>query len=157
MTMPLKVLWVEDGARHDYRHYLVPVYLESKIHLQTVEDATQAVSMLRSTKYDALILDVRIFPGQDPFWVEKFRHASNDKAEAQLGIELMHFMLDGAKSGIPTGWINLSSVAFFTVEDWSYVQQKLRIQIDEKQYERKRIDSPDDILLQLIKRVIGNK
>src|SRR5262245_47355228 len=105
--MKTKVLWVEDSARLELRNLTGPIYISGEYDMNLAEDATSAVRFLRTKEYDAVILDMRLPPGIDDYWIKIYQDKGEDKADARLGLEVATWLFNG-KSDIaypPPGWI----------------------------------------------------
>src|SRR5690349_15898667 len=115
--MKTKVLWVEDSARLELRNLTGPIYISGDYDMNLAEDATTAVRYLRTKEYDAVILDMRLPPGIDDYWVNIYRERGEDKADARLGLELANWLFNGRGDlGIPRPeWIRPQHVGVFTV------------------------------------------
>lgn len=156
--MKIKVLWIEDSARLELRNLTGPLYISGDYDLNLAEDATTAVRYLSGKKYDVVILDMRLPPGIDEYWVDVYHKRGEDKAQARLGMELAEWLLNGRVDfpSSPPRWIKPYHIAVFTVENDPALHErlkKLKISI----YEHKTAGLPDTILLDLIQKVIFQK
>ena len=91
--MKTKVLWVEDSARLELRNLTGPIYISGEYDINLAEDATSAVRYLLTKEYDVVILDMRLPPGIDDYWVNVYRERGEDNADARLGLELANWLL----------------------------------------------------------------
>src|SRR5574341_1077052 len=89
-----RVLWVEDSARFELASFMGPIYASRKYELTLAEDATSAVRYLQTIKFDAIIMDIRLPPGKDHYWRELYGRAGSDKMTAQLGLEVLFWLLN---------------------------------------------------------------
>ena len=154
--MKTRVLWVEDSARLELRNFTGPLYISGEYDLNLAEDATTAVRYLSAKRYDAVILDMRLPPGIDNYWVNVYHQRGEDKAQARLGMELADWLFNGRDDfpSSPPEWIQPHHIAVFTVENDPALRnhlQKLQISI----YEHKTAGLPDTILVDLIQRVLA--
>jgi len=152
--MKTKVLWVEDSARLELRNLTGPIYISGEYDMNLAEDATTAVRYLRMKEYDAVILDMRLPPGIDDYWVNIYRDRGEDKADARLGLELANWLFDGRGGlGIPRpDWIMPQHVGVFTVENDSELHDKLEA-LKIKVFEQKVAGLKDTILLEIIEKI----
>ena len=156
--MKTKVLWIEDSARLELRSMTGPIYMSEDYDLNLAEDATKAVRYLSVKEYDVVILDMRLPPGADSYWVDFYHTKGSDKALAHLGMELAEWLVNG-RVDFPTKkpeWISPLHVAVFTVENDQTVHdrlEKLKISV----YEHKTAGLKDTILIEIIKRVLEQK
>lgn len=154
--MKTKVLWVEDSARLELRNLTGPIYISGEYDLNLAEDATTAVRYLQAKEYHAIILDMRLPPGIDDYWISLYHRKGEDKAQARLGMDLAEWLLNG-RSDIPfnpPSWVKAHHIAVFTVENdiaLHEMLEKLNIAI----YEHKTAGLPDTILVNLIKKIVG--
>lgn len=153
--MKTRVLWVEDSARLELRNLLGPVNISGEYDLVLAEDATSAMRHLQTMEYDAVILDIRIPPGVDQYWIRLYHEREDDKAVARLGLELAKWMFDGHSFPYsPPTWIKPHQVGVFTVENDPELRALLKsLHIDV--FAHKIASIPDDILIDLIERIKG--
>lgn len=155
--MKTRVLWVEDSARLELRNLLGPVNISGEYDLVLAEDATSAMRHLQTTVYDAVILDIRIPPGMDEHWCRLYRERDEDKATARLGLELAKWMFDGHSFPYsPPAWIKPHQVGVFTVENDPELRSLLK-NLHIEVFEHKIASIPDDILIDLIERIKGQR
>lgn len=88
-----KVLWVEDDAFKELGMFATPVHLTGEFELDYAVSATEAVERLQACEYDAVVVDVRIPPGDDPRWVEIYYEAGSSNKAARLGARLLQNIL----------------------------------------------------------------
>ena len=152
--MKTKVLWVEDSARLELRNLTGPIYISGEYDMNLAEDATTAVRYLRTKEYDAVILDMRLPPGIDDYWVSIYRARGEDKADARLGLELAYWLLNGKGDlAIPRpGWIQPYHVGVFTVENDAELHDKLE-SLKIKVFENKVAGLKDTILVEIIEKI----
>ena len=152
--MKTKVLWVEDSARLELRNLTGPIYISGDYDMNLAEDATSAVRYLRTKEYDAVILDMRLPPGIDDYWIKVYRDRGEDKAYARLGLELANWLFIG-KSDVfipPPEWIKPHHVGVFTVENDPALHATLN-DLKIKVFEHKVAGLSDTILVDLIHRI----
>ena len=151
-----RALWIEDGARSELSHLSGPVLYDGRIELVLAEDLTTAVDYILEEEFDSLIVDVRLPPGDDPYWKELHRRAGQDKVHAELGLQLLRWLLHGNGSETlpdPPSWVSPKRIAVFSVES----KHELLSSIEELGIEvvqQKRADLPDTILRDLIDRLL---
>jgi len=156
--MKTKVLWVEDSARLELRNLTGPIYISGEYDMNLAEDATTAVRYLLTKEYDAVILDMRLPPGIDDYWIKIYRDKGEDKADAQLGLELADWLLNG-RTDFPNkrpDWINPLLVGVFTVENDPALHAKLE-HLKIKVFVHKTAGLPDTILVEIIGRITTQK
>jgi hypothetical protein len=158
-----RALWIEDGARSELSHLSGPVLYDGRIELVLAEDLTTAVEYLLEEEFDAVVVDVRLPPGDDPHWKELHRRAGRDKVHAELGLQLLRWLLakgpgEAEEGNLPSPppWMSASRVAVFSVD----CRQEILHLLDELGIEvvqQKRADLPDTILRELIDRLLESR
>src|ERR1044072_1158818 len=108
MNHKYNVLWVEDGARFELAYLAAPVYMDGRYKLTVAQDVSEASHLVERIKFQALIVDIRLPPGEDNRWGELYGKVGGKKAAASLGIKLLRSMLhtEGAEVelDIPRSW-----------------------------------------------------
>lgn len=154
-----RALWIEDGARSELSHLSGPVLYDGRIELVLAEDLTTAVEYLLEEEFDAVIVDVRLPPGDDPYWKGLHRRAGRDKAHAELGLQLLRWLLgpeDTPELEAPPAWLDPKRIAVFSVDTKSEIRgilDALGIEV----IQQKRADLPDTILRELIDRLLESR
>ncbi|MGH9838237.1 MAG: hypothetical protein ACREEM_05585 [Blastocatellia bacterium] len=157
MKKKRKVLWIEDGARADFHHMLGPVYVGGEYDLVVALDATLAITHLKRTQFDIVIVDIRIPPGEDAEWRELQQKGDHNNANARLGLDLLYSLLAPEAARIKLAWrpdwLTPEKFAVFTVESRIEVQSHLdRIQV--RVFRRKETEMGNRVLLDVIEEVI---
>ncbi len=160
-----KILWVEDSARFELAPLVGPVLASRRYDLTLAENTSAASERLLRTRFDAIIVDIRLPPGVHPYWVDIFRGAASDRVNAKLGLALLSWLF-GAKEGgaphtrrpvppLPDGWKILpQQVAVFSVENHLEVSSTLELYGVTVMHE-KRPGLPDTILLKILSEVLA--
>lgn len=63
-----KVLWIEDSALGDLAYLTAPLYMDGGYELVVAETVSEALSFLELGEFDAVIVDIRLFPGHRSEW-----------------------------------------------------------------------------------------
>lgn len=153
--MKPKVLWIEDSARFELNNLTGPIYFYGKYDFQQAENVTSAIEFLKVKEYDALIVDIRLPPGNDAYWREMYRKAELDGGGEKLGIKFLYWLLDrdGSYPHQPPSWASPNRIAVFTVESRSEVRNSLdELGIDI--FKQKTTGLADTTLLDLIKELL---
>lgn len=151
-----RALWIEDGARSELSHLSGPVLYDGRIELVLAEDLTTAVDYILEEEFDSLIVDVRLPPGDDPYWKKLHREAGRDKVHAELGLQLLRWLLNGNGAGElppPPAWVNPKRIAVFSVESKHEILSSLT-ELGIELIQQKRADLPDTILRDLINQLL---
>jgi CheY-like chemotaxis protein len=155
--MKPRVLWIEDSARLELTNLTGPIYFAGKYDFNMAEDVTTAVSLLQSEEFDVVIVDIRLPPGIDPQWSKLYRRMGADKIQAQLGLQLLRWMLSGDPSiyaSQPPQWIKPDQIGVFTVESPLEIRNDLE-HLNVTTFQQKVAGLPDTILLDLIDRLLA--
>jgi hypothetical protein len=145
---------VEDSARLELRNLTGPIYISGEYDMNLAEDATTAVRYLLTKEYDAVVLDMRLPPGIDDYWIRIYQDRGEDKADAKLGMELANWLLN-ERTNYPVKppiWIRSYHVGVFTVENDQSLHAKLeysKISV----FEHKVAGLSDTILIDIINRI----
>lgn len=122
-----RVLWIEDGALLDFTELAASVLVAGEYELVISTNASNAVNRLigEQEPFDAVIVDIRIPPGDRREWIQLDRRLGRD-GQPRLGIELIKAVLGADDAQVrlarrPT-WISPERLAVLTVE----TEQELR-------------------------------
>jgi hypothetical protein len=162
-----KVLWVEDSARFDLASLLGPIYASRRFDLTLAENATAASAQLLRRRFDAIVVDIRLPPGEHPYWNNIFKSAGADRANAKLGLALLGWLFGAAVPGAPKPLGNGQSVP--RLPEWKVRPQQIGVFSVESRLEightleqvgvtimhEKRPGLPDTILRQIIVEVLA--
>jgi CheY-like chemotaxis protein len=152
-----KVLWIEDGARADFQQMLGPVYARREFELIVALNASDAITHLKRTPFDVVIVDIRIPPGEAEEWRELHHRGDDNNANARLGLDLLYSLLapESARinlAGRPA-WITSEKFAVFTVESRTEVQDDLK-RMGIGVFRRKETEMGNRVLLDVIEEVL---
>lgn len=157
--MKKKVLWIEDGALADLAELVGPVYKDGQFDLTLALDATEGLRCLLSSKYDVVIVDIRIPPGDAEDWIRLYQKRELGP-EARLGLELLKSVLGESTANIHLTqrpkWLNPHQIAVFTVESWHEVATDLR-QLGIQVFQTKNAESSHRILVGIIQEVLHHQ
>ena len=149
--MKPRVLWIEDSARLELRNLAAPVYSSGRFDFNLAEDVTTAVNMLKVTTFDAVVVDVRLPPGADPHWKRLYQHAGADKVNAQLGIKLLHWLINKDRHvhpDDPPNGFSKARLGIFTVESQEDLREELDV-LGITVFFQKTTSLPDAILVKI--------
>jgi hypothetical protein len=152
-----KVLWVEDGARADFQQMLGPVYARREFELVVALNASHAITHLKKSQFDVIIVDIRIPPGEAEEWRELHHQGDHNNANARLGLDLLYCLLVPEAARINLAWrpewISPEKFAVFTVESRAEVQDDLD-QMKIEVFRRKETEMGNRVLLDVIEDVL---
>lgn len=157
-----KVLWIEDGALGDFADLVGPVNVDGSYDLSIALNATQGIEFIMQSEFDAVIVDIRLPPGDDKQWQKIYYSPETNKDAARLGLLVLRSLLPsktGKKSevkikSIPK-WIRAVRFGVLTVENKGEVMKDLEdLDINIKAYRQKNINPSDTVLIELIEDII---
>jgi len=156
MNKVIRVLWVEDGARFELAYLTAPVYLESGYDISVAENPSEALEMLVRNRYDVLIVDIRLPPGNTQDWINLYKEITNQGKPANLGLKLLKSILKPREAEIPFNfkldWLTPDKIGVFTIEGSQEVLESLK-ELGIHVIQQKTVTMPDTALLSLIKRL----
>ena len=164
MLQKRKILWVEDSARFELPSLIGPIYASRRYDLTLAENATAAAEHLRHSRFEAIIVDVRLPPGAHAYWRGIYENAGADRTNAKLGLALLAWLFGPPVTDRPGGnganaprlpeWkVRPQQVAVFSVETHSEIGPMLAGFGVEVMHE-KRPGLPDTILLDIVSEVL---
>lgn len=119
--MKTKFLWIEDNARTDLKHLLAPVYMSGRYDPVVAPTVTEGIYRMRQTEFQAVIVDIRLLPGNDIEWEQLYTKLGGDKGTARLGLYLLYSLFDPRADDVPIedkpSWIKPNRFGVLTVED----------------------------------------
>lgn len=90
-----KILWIEDETDNGMIDFRVWLEDNDEFELTIARNATQGLQYLRKEVFNAIVVDIRIFPGSDPFFNKVYyQRNKNGKAYEKLGIALIAKIFD---------------------------------------------------------------
>ena len=156
--MKPRVLWIEDSARFELNNLTGPIYFYGNYDFQQVEDVTTAVNFLKAKSFDVLIVDIRLPPGTDPYWMELYQNLTADGVGEKLGIKFLDWLLsrDGGYPQNPPEWVTPDLIGVFTVENYREINSTLET-LGIKVFKHKSAGLSDTTLLDLIEEILAKK
>jgi hypothetical protein len=155
--MRKKVLWIEDGAFGEVSILAAPVHLSGEYQLEYAFSATEAMQQLRRQEFDAVIVDIRIPPGDDAMWQKAYRTAGANNRAARLGLQLLETVLGGAAAfteNLPAATRDRHRYGVLSVESWKSLEQELN-RLGVTRHRDKGSGDDPRVLLDLIDDIVG--
>ena len=156
--MKPKVLWIEDGALIEASQFVGPVYTSGKYDLTIALDISEGVRQLMNSEFDAIIVDIRIPPGDDKKWIKFYSQSAFNKIQARLGRLLLYSLLIPSEAKVPIEnipqWIEPNKFGVLTVESRDELEADLE-KLGIKVYRQKTAVMPVTVLLELIEEIIN--
>jgi len=152
--MKPRVLWIEDSARFELSNLTGPVYFSGEFDFQQVENITTAISFIKAKIYDVLIVDVRLPPGTNPYWLDLYHRTGEGEGGEKLGLSFLYWLLsrNGNYPEPPPEWAKPNLVGVFTVESYQEIKEKL-IDLNIDVFKQKTAGLPDTTLVDLIREI----
>jgi hypothetical protein len=157
MKQKSRVLWVEDEARGGLVQLSTPVFMAG-YDLVVADDASACEDLILETEFAAVVIDIRIPPGNDPRWIAVFNENRLDRYAARLGCDLAATILASPEAKVPLkgpkpAWLSPERVGVLTVERTRDVQdlQSLGITV----IREKQVDTPSTVLLDIVTELIA--
>lgn len=154
-----QVLWIEDNAYTENTQLAAPVYLSGDYDLTIALNATEGTEKLRTGNFEAIIVDIRIPPGEDKrFWTPYYQHYRDNKA-ARLGLKLLEVVLgngDEAWEKFPPEACDKSRYGVLSVEsgaEFCAALEKLGVAI----YRDRASGRDPELLLKMIEEIIARR
>lgn len=155
--MKPKVLWIEDGALGDLPDLAGVVVVEGSYDLVIALDATEGIEWIMQHEFKAVIVDIRLPPGEDIRWRNIYNRPDKNKNAARLGLLVLRGLLKPNQSEVKIqnlpGWVRPEIFGILTVENQREVQKDLD-ELGIKIYRQKTRKPSTHTLLDLIREVI---
>jgi len=158
--MKTSFLWIEDGAIADLKYLLAPILVSGDYDPIIALDVSEGIRRLREREFEAVIVDIRIPPGDDSNWISLYNQRGKNKARARLGLQLLTCLLstepcDIVITDIPT-WVCANRFGVLTVEGKDEVSASLE-SLGINVYDQKTASTPKTVLEDLVRRIRSNQ
>jgi hypothetical protein len=160
--MKTKFLWIEDNARTDLKHLLAPVIMSGKYDPVVAPTVAEGVYQMKHTEFAAVIVDIRLLPGNDRAWETLYNKLGREKGTARLGLCLLYSLfgprLDDVKIEDGEGklkWIDPKRFGVLTVEDLDGELGEALRSFHIAVYEQKTSYTSNTTLLKIVERITG--
>lgn len=124
--MRKKILWIEDGAFAEMSLMAAAVYVDGRYDFTIATNATEGIRQIMDNQFAAVIVDIRLPPGNDRNWIEIFN--SRRGIASRLGLVILQSLLKSEKSSIKLQtpeWIRPEIFGVFTVESFRELEAEL--------------------------------
>lgn len=159
--MKIKFLWIEDNARTDLVHLLTPIYMDGRYDPVIAPTVSEGIYQMRKAEFAAVVVDIRLLPGNDPEWKALYINKGGDKGQAQLGLFLLYSLFSPRIDDVKVKddrikWVKAARFGVLTVEDLhspnlSEALRSFGITV----CERKTTRTPNATLLKMVERLTG--
>lgn len=160
--MKTKFLWIEDNARTDLVHLLPPIYMDGRYDPVIAPTVAEGVYQMKKAEFAAVVVDIRLLPGNDPDWKALYVKEGAEKGTARLGLFLLFSLFSPRIDDVKImddnlkKWVKASRFGVLTVEDLhsgdlAEALRTFRITVCEQKTTR----SPNTTLLKMVERLTG--
>ncbi|MDQ1612952.1 MAG: hypothetical protein QOG00_2883 [Pyrinomonadaceae bacterium] len=101
--MKTKFLWIEDNANTSLSYLMMPIYNSGKYDPVIALSVADGLHRLWQTEFAAVVLDIRLPPGNDPQWAKLYNLSGHNRGAAQLGLALLVALLRPQEGTIDLG------------------------------------------------------
>lgn len=154
--MRRKVLWIDDGALGELSELLGPIVVDGSYDLAIATNASDGIARIMQTEFAAVIVDIRLPPGNDKNWTSVYYDTGENKSAGRLGLLILRSLLKPENSKIKLNipsWVRPDVFGVFTVENRREVETELD-ELSVKVFRQKNINPSNTTLLDLVKEVI---
>jgi hypothetical protein len=159
MKKKTRVLWIEDNAHSDYQHTVGPVLVDGRYDLVIAESASEGIQWIEDREFEAIIVDLRLPPGEDGRWIRVYNDGGENGRNARLGLEVLHALLNPGDAKIRLKrippWVGAGRFAVFTVEPWNEVKNTVEM-LNVSVYVEKTAETPTRVILDILRRLEEN-
>ncbi|HET7461876.1 MAG TPA: hypothetical protein VFJ82_11540 [Longimicrobium sp.] len=160
MNKLYRALWVEDGALEDLPELVGPVYMSGRYDLSIAVNVTDAMRLIATREFDAIVVDIRLPPGEDPAWIRLFSGKGNSSAGARLGIAFLQTCLGRVTKEVYVpkhqSWLDASRVGVMSVESESELAEVLT-ELQIRHFVQKGAAPSRSVLLDLLDAITMSK
>jgi len=168
--MKTKFLWIEDNARTDLKHLLAPVYMSGEYDPVIAPTVAEGVYQLEHAEFKAVIVDIRLLPGNDVAWETLYTKLGRERGTARLGLCLLYSIFDPRPDDVKLNtirqrmkdghsWIKPKRFGVLTVEDLDLqgdlgeALKSFGISVSEQKTTR----TSNTTLLEMVRRIIAQQ
>jgi hypothetical protein len=157
--MKIKFLWIEDNARTDLKYLLGPVYMSGKYDPVVAPTVAEGVYRMNHTEFAAVIVDIRLLPGNDSDWESLYLKMGNEKGTSRLGLCLLYSLfgprVDDVKIERKPEWIKSELFGVLTVEDLGGDLGEALKSFGITVREQKTVHTVNTTLLKMVEQITG--
>lgn len=158
--MKIKFLWIEDNARTDLKHLLGPIYMSGKYDPVVAPTVAEGIYQIKKSEFAAVIVDLRLLPGNDSAWEALYLGLGSEKGTARLGLHLLYSLFkprrleDLTIEKLPA-WLDPHRFGVLTVEDFDGELKEALASLNISVYEQKTTHTANTVLLKMLERIIS--
>ncbi len=165
--MKTRFLWIEDNARTDLRYLLAPVYMSGEYDPVIAPTVAEGVYQLEHSEFAAVIVDVRLLPGNSSDWESLYGKYGREKGTARLGLCLLYSIFDPRRDDVKltdirekmrddSFWIKPNKFGVLTVEDLKPVREAVN-SFGITVCKQKTTRTPHTTLLDMVKQIVRRR
>jgi hypothetical protein len=162
--MKTKFLWIEDNATNDLVELLSPIYMDGRFAPVIATTVAEGIYRMKESEYAAVVVDIRLPPGNDREWETLYKRLGGEKGTARLGLHLLYSLFDhreGEDVEIKDkpAWIKEVPRRFgvLTVEDLHGELDETLTSFRITVREQKTTLTPDTMLLTMVERILDGR
>lgn len=153
-----RVLWIEDGANAEMALAAGPVYSDGHYDLIIAPDVSEGIRYLQDNEFDAVVVDIRLVPGNRKNWIDLNKEFGSDKVQARLGIHLLYSFLrpETAKvklKNVPR-WVRPERFGVLSVEPQAQIDADLKA-LGVTAYAEKNTAKDKNVLKDIIVKILA--
>lgn len=119
--MKKRILWIEDAGNADLGELSGYMTSLGEYDLTTTIDVTDGIRCLMAKTYDAIVVDIRMLPGELEEWQMLYYELGGVPSEAKLGKHLLYSLCEHPKARIQLGerkpkWLLTKMIGVYTIE-----------------------------------------
>jgi hypothetical protein len=157
--MRKSVLWVEDGAIAEAKEFTIPVYNSGAYDLTIALTITDAIREMQARSFNAVVVDIRMEPGDLEPWKTLHSKAGNNKGNARLGLKFLHSLFRKGHDDIPLPplkqEIALNRFGVLSIENSIDIEKEFP-EFKQMIYKRKSVQCSKTVLLELVEAILKN-
>lgn len=157
--MKTKFLWIEDNARTDLKYLLGPIYMSGKYDPVVAPTVAEGVFRMKQMEFAAVIVDIRLLPGNDSDWESHYLKLGNEKGTSRLGLCLLYSLfgprIDDLKIESKPEWIRPERFGVLTVEDMGGDLGEALRSFGITVHEQKTTHTVNTTLLKMVEQITG--
>ena len=160
--MKTKFLWIEDNATNDLVELLSPIYMDGRFTPVIATTVAEGIYRMNESEYAAVIVDIRLPPGNDREWEALYMRLGGERGTARLGLHLLFSLFDyregeDVKIKDKPAWIDPKRFGVLTVEDFHGDLDEALKSFHINVREQKTTHTADTMLLSMVERILDGQ
>lgn len=160
--MKIKFLWIEDNATNDLVELLSPIYMDGRFTPVIATTVAEGIYRMKESPYAAVIVDIRLPPGNDHEWEGLYKKLGGERGTARLGLHLLYSLFsyregEDVEVKDKPAWIDPKCFGVLTVEDFHGDLDEALTSFRITVREQKTTLTPDTMLLTMVERILNGQ